>query len=200
MAGIIIGLWTGWMLWQAPKKQIAEAPAPAIRQEDKSLILERKPDPSAKPAQKIPKGAVVERVISVELQSHGPSSEAPAGIIGSTPMDLPASPSLQRSNIRVDLTLVRLQDGSRRVIASSPDAEVVGGLDIPTVPIASPHRELKWAAGEVYGTTAWGDKAVGGFLDRDLAFARVGAEVTKNTYALASRTGWEVRAKFGIRF
>lgn len=197
--GVTAGLTTGWTLW-SPKKGRAEVYAPAIRNEDKSLVLEKKPMADAKPAQQVPKGAVVERVVYVEVQPHGPSAVVPPTTPGSTVTEPQATPSWPRSTVRVDLTLYRLTDGTRRVVASSPDGDVVGGLDVPVEDAKPQPRELKWAAGGVYGTTAWGDKAVGVFLDRDVKFLRTGAELTKNTYALSSRTGWEIRAKVGIRF
>lgn len=197
--GVIVGLTTGWTLW-SPKKRVQEVYAPAIRNEDKSLVLEKKPMADAKPAQQVPKGAVVERVVYVEVQPHGPSTEVHPTTPGSIVTEPQVTPSSLPSPIRVDLTLYRLQDGTKRVVASSPDGEVVGGLDVPVEAARPVPKELKWAAGAVYGTTSWGGKSVGAFLDRDLAFVRTGIELTKNTYALSSRTGWEVRAKLGIRF
>lgn len=197
--GVIVGLTTGWKLW-SPKKVIQETSALAQRNEDHSLVLAKQPNAEARPAQQVPKGAVVERVVYVEVQPHGPSNVVPPTTSGSTETAHQVVPSSLPSPIRVDLTLYRLQDGTKRVVASSPDGEVVGGLDVPVEAAKPVPKELKWAAGAVYGTTAWGDKSVGAFLDRDLAFARTGIELTKNTYALSSRTGWEVRAKLGIRF
>lgn len=197
--GAIVGLTTGWKLW-SPKKATQETSALAQRNEDHSLVLAKQPNAEAKPAQQVPKGAVVERVVYVEVQPHGQPNVVPPTVPGSTVTGLQATSYSMPSPIRVDLTLYRLQDGTKRVVASSPDGEVVGGLDVPVEAAKPVPKELKWAAGAVYGTTAWGDKSVGAFLDRDLAFARTGIELTKNTYALSSRTGWEVRAKLGIRF
>ena len=197
--GAIVGLTTGWKLWSL-KRATPEVYAPAIRNEDKSLVLEKKPMADAKPAQQVPKGAVVERVVYVEVQPHGPSGEVKPTTPGSIVTEPQVGPSSLPSTVRVDLTLYRLKDGTRRVVASSPDGDVVGGLDVPVEDAKPQPKELKWAAGGVYGTTAWGDKAVGVFLDRDIKFLRTGVELTKNTYALSSRTGWEVRAKVGIRF
>jgi hypothetical protein len=60
-------------------------------------------------------------------------------------------------------------------------------------------KERLWAVGGLVGTTAYGDKAVGAFVDRDFSVLRTGAEVTYNTYAMAQRQGWELRAKLGFR-
>lgn len=188
--GIMLGLGIGWKIWR-PTPVKAETYARAQRQQDGSLILERKPQPDAKPAQEIPKGAKVERIAQVQfrpavatVQANGPNPE----------ILLPVAPPYT-----LDLTLVRMLDQSRRLIVSSPDGEIVGGVDMPVEAMPEP-KTLKWAAGVVYGTTAWGDKAVGAFVDRDFAFLRTGMELTKNTYALQARQGWEARAKLGIRF
>jgi hypothetical protein len=86
------------------------------------------------------------------------------------------------------------------VLVSSPDGTILDGIDIPVDPGPPQPRLLKWAAGVVYGSTAWGDTAKGVFLDRDFAFLRTGAELTRNSYAMANRQGWEIRARLGIRF
>jgi hypothetical protein len=85
----------------------------------------------------------------------------------------------------VDLTLVRMNDGSRRVVASSTTGEVVTGIDIPLLP-ADPN--LKWAAGVSYGQ-GWG-----GWLDRDIGRLRVGIELNDTD------GGMEARGKAGFRF
>lgn len=58
---------------------------------------------------------------------------------------------------------MRLKDGTRRVVASSPDGEVTSGLDVP-VESAAPARVLKWSAGPT----------------RDLLTARWGAAITRD--------------------
>ena len=196
--GAIVGLTMGWMLW-CPKKT-TEISAYAERNRDGSLVLEKRPDAEAKPKQVIPKGAVVERIVYVEVRPKAPDAPTPAPP-GTDPGAQATQPSLlpQLSALRVDLTLYRNPDGTRRVAVSSQDGTVTGGMDIP-VESAPVQRELKWAAGAVIGTTTWGDKATGVFVDRDFGFVRTGTELTKNTYALQSRMGWEVRAKLGIRF
>lgn len=199
-AGIIVGLTTGWILWK-PRVQPKETPAPAIIQGDGSVVIKRDPSLDAKPVHEIPKGSVVERVIHVEVQPSS-SHVDPIATPGSTGTEHQVPLSLPPSPVRLDLTLVRLQDGTRRVVASSPDGTVIPGasVDIPVEPAKPEPKVLKWAAGAVYGGTVWGDKAVGVFLDRDVAFVRTGVELTRNTYAMSTRQGWEVRARVGIRF
>lgn len=202
--GIAAGMGIGWKLWK-PKTAVVETYAREQRQTDGSLVLERKPQPDAKPAQEIPKGAKVERIVQVTVDPTQPSAAlAPMpGIVPVAGANLQTTPPSINPTpcppVRLDLTLIRLPDLTRRVIASSPDGRVTGGVDIPVDNPPAP-RELKWAVGAVYGGTAWGDKAVGAFLDRDFAFLRTGAELTKNTYALQARQGWEIRARLGIRF
>lgn len=170
----------GWSLGKHYYKPIATTAstsyAPAIQQKDGSLVLERNPTRPATPKQTLPPGARVERVVEVQVQP-----------------DTGAKP------VSVDLTLVKMPDNTERVVASSPDGKVIGGVDVPAPTQAAP-RTLKWAAGGVWGTTAWGDEAKGIFVDRDFEVLRTGVEVTRNTYALANRQAWEVRCKIGIRW
>ena len=67
------GLGFGWHFWRP--KSVVETPAASVRQPDSSLVLRRAPDAHAKPAQDIPNGATVERVVHVEVQ---PKAEVPA--------------------------------------------------------------------------------------------------------------------------
>ena len=206
--GLLGGLGSGWKLW-SPKPAKPETPAVAVRQPDGSLVLERKPDATAKPAQIIPKGGVVERIEQVTIQPRaqtpGPSGADPAGTSGSAPADAGQKPTNPLPGaltpcppVRVDLTLVRMPDQSRRVVASSPDGDVVGGVDIPVENAVTP-RVFKWAAGGVYGRTSSGGRSVGAFLHRDAAFLRLGAEVTRDTPA-SLPAQWTARALVGIRF
>lgn len=155
--GLIMGIGLGEMIWK-PKAQKLEAPAPAARQTDGSLILERKADLSAKPVHQIPTGAKVERLVQVTVQPRvepapAPSSAnvAPAPISGGSslvaenlPLATPCPP------VRVDLALIRMTDQTRRVVASSPDGDVVGGLDVPVEPERIP-ADPKWVAAGLVG-------------------------------------------------
>jgi len=201
VVALTTGLGMGWALWRP--KTIVEMPAPSIRQEDGSLVLEKKPDPSAKPAQIVPRNAVVERIVRVAVQPRGVSGAEIPIIPGSSGMELPLLRSLQLpQRVRVDLTLYRLPDGLRRVVASSPDGEIIEGasVDIPVEDAKPAPKVLKWCAGFVYGESSFGDRSVGVFVRRDIAFLQVGLEATKNTYALPCRIGWEARASVGIKF
>ena len=135
VSGLVIGYGLGFSV--SRPKTITEKPLPAARQVDGSLILERKPDPKAKPKQVIPKGAKVERIIQSEIHLNHPTE-----------------------TLKLDLTLVSLSDGSKRVIASSPDGTVTGGLDIPVSQIVIP-SSTPWSAGVAYNPQ---QKKYGGFV------------------------------------
>lgn len=154
--------------WNAPE-QVDETPAAAQHQSDGSLVLGRKPDAKAKPVHAIPKGGKAERVVRVDVQPER--------------ADCPIC--------TVDLTLVRMPDDTRRVVASSPTGTVLGGLDMPLVPL-NIDKAHPWAAGISRGT---GGEAWGGWLDRDIGFLRIGVE--------ANKTGigdYEGRLRIGVRF
>src|SRR3989304_1120568 len=118
VAAAAAALFVGWKLWH--KEPVMETwPA------DGGVRPERKPDAKAKPAHEVPKDSKVERVVKLEVKSK----------------EKPDCPSID-----VDLSLVRLPDETRRVIASSSNGEILAGVDIP-VESARPVSEPKWAAG-----------------------------------------------------
>jgi hypothetical protein len=75
--------------------------------------------------------------------------------------------------VSVDLALIRTPEG-RRVIAASPDGELVAGLDVP-LEAAAQAAEHPWSAGLSYGS----DGSPGLYLERDLGRLRVGAEAIR---------------------
>ena len=132
-AGLIFaaGIGLGWKIFRSKPVAAVEVALPAQRQTDGSLILERAPDANAKPAQQIPAGAKVERIERIVVRPTAPSTSVAAtaptngsGQLGAEP--IPALPSTT-----VDLTLLRMKDDTQRVVASSPDGTIVGGVDIP---------------------------------------------------------------------
>ena len=135
IVGLTVGFYFGFQ--QNKPKQIIESYKPEVRQSDNSLVLERKPDASAKPKQVLPPQAKVERIVSVEVETEKPVD-----------------------HIGVDFTVVSEPDGSKRVIASSPDGRVVGGADIPVAPISIPVVQ-NWAVGGLYNPHL---KKYGGFI------------------------------------
>lgn len=178
-AGVLLaaGLTLGWH-WFRPEPPKPEPYAPEEVQLDRSRVLERKTQADVRPAHKVPAGAKLERVVRVSV--------APKEL------DLAAAAdhSTECPTLDVDLSLVRLPDDTRRVIALSPNGEIIGGVDI-SVESAAPYKELKWAAGLTVNPL---DQTFGGFVDRDMGPFRLGAEINQ------VRDGFDARLKAGLRF
>jgi hypothetical protein len=155
VAAVIVAVW--------PRGKATESYAPEVRRPDGSVVLERQP--AAKPvvAHRPPAGGKRERAVHVDVK--------------------PAA--LECPLCSVDLTLIRMNDGGRRVLASSATGEIVTGVDIP---LLSVDPAQNWAAGVSYGQ-GWG-----GWVDRDIGRFRVGIEMN-NTDG-----GSEVRGRVGFRF
>ncbi len=156
LGGLLVGLGLGYRLYHSVPAPV-EAPAPAIRQKDGSTVLERKPDPKATPSALVPKGGKVERIVRVTVT---PIPELPAPReAGSVPA--PEAPEKVCPSVTVELDLVRMPDGSRRVVAKAENGTLLEGVDIPVEPVPKP-RELRWAVGAVRGfdtrtrTWSWG--------------------------------------------
>lgn len=154
LAGVVIGAVLGGVAVHhvmAPKA-VREKPAAEVRQKDGSLVLARQTDQHAKPAQQIPKGAHLSRVVKLEIR----------------PKDQACPP------VHVDLSLVSEDNGSQRVIASSPDGTVVGGMDMPVARAIAAAKGHPWAAGASYGLRKHG---IGVWAERDLWRLRFGSEI-----------------------
>ena len=181
------GLALGYYIYQpAPAKP--ETYAPAQQQADGSLVLERSPRPpeAVKPAAQLPKDGKLERQVQVKVKPNIPAIEAKQGE--------------DKGTMNIDLSLVKMKDDSRRVVASTPDGEVVGGIDIPVEPAKPTPAAPKWAVGlssNLHG------KELGVFIDRDAGPFRIGAEIVrKNSNLIPGQERYvpEVRVKFGVRF
>lgn len=140
----------------APVPEVLVA-APEQKQVDGSTVIRRAPDAHpAPPPHVIPKGFHEE---SREQLTVAPSPAAAAS--GCPP-------------VRVALSVIS-DDHQHRVVASSPDGQIVDAVDIPIVaPLVIPPPK-KWAAGVSYST----DRAVGGWVERRIGSLVVGAEVAK---------------------
>jgi hypothetical protein len=173
-AAILIGFVIAWALYR-PKPAPPETAAPEVRHADGSLTLERKPQ-DAKMAPAIPKidlpaGAKIEREVQVKIAPRTSGSLATTNSAGPGPsllgrFDLSTGssnpPSLKsplNANIlsptscpplTVDLSLVRLKDQTHRVVASSPDGTIVGGVDIPIDAPKIP-RPTRWSVSALAG-------------------------------------------------
>lgn len=170
------GVGAGYFLFKAPTTK-PETYAPAIRQGDNSLVLERKHDADAKPSAELPKGSKLERKVSVSVK----------------PTDKPVlkqDGSVECPPANVDLSLVRNADNSHRVVASSTNGVVLNGVDIPVEPI--PMADTKrWALG-AYADT---DRERGLFVERDFGRLRTGVDIGQGSLG-----GVVVRARVGITF
>lgn len=132
-AGIFFGLY-----FRDRAVRVIEASAPAARQSDGSLILERKPDASAVAPMQIPKSAKVERLAKVTVK--------PRPVASAADHFRDATKKVECAPVTLDLALVKMPDDTRRMIASSPDGEVVAGFDMPVLPTISV-APPKWAVG-----------------------------------------------------
>lgn len=200
LAGALVGFGVGYRVF-APRK-VAEVYKPAQRQKDGSLVIERKPDPTAKPTAIVPKGGTVERVVRIRVQPGAPvpvtpepvAPVVPRGTIEPIPAAVPASrsDSLVCPPVDVELTLVRMRDQSRRVVASAKGGTIIGGVDIPVESAVVP-RSLRWSAG-VFGDPV--ARTVGGWLARDVGPFRAIGTVLPDPGGKGIRTGLGI----GVRF
>ncbi len=156
MVGLISVISLGLLLYR-PGPPKWEPPAPAVRQRDGSIVLERKPDPAAKALAEIPRGAKLERVVRVEVQPKAmPVQEGNSATAGGA--DLPsACPPAE-----VDLTLLRQPDKTERVVASSPNGTIISGLDIPVAPLPKDQRIPRWSVSALRGYDATRTRAAWG--------------------------------------
>lgn len=187
-AGLLLAI-AVWGLWPAPAP-IVEPAAPEVRQADGSIVIERQATtPDAAPAHAVPKGAKVERVVRVKVQPVRPSAGDGLKQTGQL-INVPDCP-----DVRVDMTLIREPDGARRVIASSPDGRIVGGVDIP-VETPAPPEPRRWAAGLSLDPI---HQTPGVWIERDLMRLRVRVEANQIATRNSGREG-EFRVAVGFVF
>lgn len=162
-SAVVVLAVAGGALWHytrppVPVPEVLVA-APEQKQDDGSTVVRRAPDAHpAPPPHIIPKGFHEE---SREQLTVAPSPAAAAS--GCPP-------------VRVALSVIS-DDHQHRVVASSPDGQIVDAVDIPIVaPLVMP-PPLKWAAGLSYTT----QRETGIWLERDVGRLRLGVEVAKGT-------------------
>lgn len=195
ISGFVAALMLGWILW-SPGKPSTEPPAPAQRQTDGSLVLERTATTVAPPVAPhvLPAGAKEERRVHVVVQP-------PRGVVANQVQPVASSDHVADAGkmiedscdcppVQVDLSLVRMPDKGRRVVASSPTGTILSGLDIPIEPPTELVARRPWAAGITFSS----GRHLGGFIDRDLGPFRLGVE------AFQAPTGWTAQGRVGIRF
>jgi len=175
------GYWIG-VKTSAPTPEII-APAAAQSQPDGSVVAERRPvaGPPKPAPHKLPAGSVEERRVSVTVQPRARIKLPAVAEQSSAPADCPP--------VTVDLSLVRQGDG-RRVVASSPDGDVIGALDVPIEAGIMP-TSRPWAAGISCDPARCRDSA-GAWIERDLGRLRVGIEAAKQQSG-----GMQARARVG---
>lgn len=174
LAAAGIGFTAGWWIYR-PADPIPEPPATESRQVDGSLILRR--DASAPVSlPKLPTGSRATRHASVTVRPKQPEA---------VPVGCPVCP-----DVRVDLTTVEQADGSKRIIAASPDGVVIGGMDVPIEPVKI-QTAKKWAAGGYFSPL---DNGFGGWVQRDIGPWVVGAA------AGVAEKQVDVRGYVGVRF
>lgn len=170
----------GWWFGRPPP--IVETSAPQVTQADGSLIVARAPDAKAKPKQQIPRGAKLERTIHIEAQGQG--LKLPNGEVKPCPP------------VSVDLSLVREPSGAKRVLASSPDGQIVGAVDIPVETLPTPEAR-PWAAGLSLNPI---NQTAGIWLERDIGRVRLGLDLNQARQSLAAPVGAELRVRVGWVF
>lgn len=176
VAALVVAVTAAGVTWYVMRPvPVIEMAKPAETQADGSKLIERTAtQPKARPKQIVPTGARVERIAAVTVQ---PTALAEA--------DKPCPP------VTVDMTLVREEDGSKRVIASSPDGEVVAGLDIPVETLPVPEAR-PWAVGVSVDPVR---QAGGVWVERDIGRVRLGVEVNQQRAGslvpgVVLRAGW----------
>jgi len=174
----LAGLASGWWLYH--DEQVTETHKPAITQKDGSVVLERAPDAETGiPAPKLP--GKLERTMVVKVRPR--PEKKPEPVKPDANGMCPAAKECPALTVRLDL--VHDAESGRRVVASSPDGDIVGGIDIPIEKWIK-RNESKWASGLTYDS----DRKVGAFLDRDLGPFRLGMEADQDS----------IRGRVGIRF
>lgn len=171
--GATLGAFLAHRITHPTPVHIPEVAAPAVTQSDGSTLLARQPasprTPAAKPRAQLPAGATLERKVDLTVKPDEPGSAA-----------------------QVELSLVRMPDQTRRVVAYSDNA-VVGGIDVPIEPVFAAPEAKRWAAG-LY-VNPLDRRQAGVFFDSDVGRLRLGLEVGRGVRGEA-----EARVKVGVTF
>jgi len=173
VVSVLAAGWLWWLTRTPPPVPEVLTPAPQVQQADSSVIAARAPDAHPAPAPHIiPKGYTEVRRDTVTV------APAPAAAASGCPP------------VRVDLSLVR-NGAEQRVVASSPDGQVVSAIDVPIEAAMVPAPARPWAAGLSYDTR----HAVGVWVDRD-----VGRLVVGGALARLPDGKTEAQMRVGVRF
>lgn len=195
---LIIGITIGWAIWH-PRPQITiEKPAPAKVLPSGHTAIQRAPEalPSVQAvadAFSLDHRAKVVRELHFDVAPISVPAAAPTVAHEGTQKQHPVSMSCQP--VHVDLSLVKLPDGSERVVASAKGGDILNAIDMPVVSLTQ-SAQPKWAAGALYDVA---HRRYGGFLDRDLGPFRVGVEVMESRN-YPTDYGYTAAVKVGLRF
>jgi len=135
LALILAGFLGAYYMFR-PDPPKPETYAEEVVQLDGSKVLERKPQPNAKPVHMVPRGSKVERIIHLKVASPSPVAiDMGAGV----------APSFECPTVEVDMTIIENKDKSHSVIASA-NGQILRGVDIP-VALTDGYKEPKWMLG-----------------------------------------------------
>jgi hypothetical protein len=169
----------GWVyIMFRPKPIVTETAQPEVRRADGSVILERSAtNPDATPRlTSVPKGGVIQRVVTVEVPSPPPTATADS------------------SPTTVELTIYKDEDGGERVVAATDKGVILGGLDVPVAPaVALP--KYKWVAGGGYFTNGYS-----AFVGREFFNNRVQVAVVLTSTKSAAGNALGLGLTAGVRF
>lgn len=163
-----------WMYRPAPAPRLVQQPE--IRQADQSLVLKTQPATErqvrkAIPAlPQLPPGATLIAGAEGILAPHDQNLQSSGSNLQSSEAN-PQS-SMPRPRIRVDVALLKMADGSERIALSSPDADVVGGVDMPVQRTKGLAQERGWGVGGFWNPST---HAYGPMVTKDWGPLRFGA-------------------------
>lgn len=188
LAAAGLGFSMAWWIHR-PRPVPIESAQPAAVLPSGGQVIERAPEAPVPASVKQAAGDLggkLERAVSVTVRPKAePSNEgAEPAAAASTPCEC--------QPVTIDLGLVRLPDRTRRVVATSPDGEIVGGMDIPVAP-AIATRSLPWAAGVSYGRLLpSATPTYGAWLERDVGRLRLGVDMfaTGGQVGAVVKVGW----------
>lgn len=188
-----------WHLWGRTPTVLPATAKPAVVQRDGSLIVAVAPDATAKSKASIPIGAKVERVVRVSLQAKTPVQTITGSVEVSeirTAMqelklsDVPRAQTVtepsatavpaceitctQYKPVDLELSIVRLPDNSRRIIATAENGDILSAVDIPVEDAKPAPEPKKWSAGVVGNPFR---HTLGVFVDRRYGWLTIGGEI-----------------------
>lgn len=176
VVGILGGLGIGYKLYHAAPAAVTEKAAPTIAQSDGSTVLQRAQTGSVPvvPAQ-IPKGYHEVREVQLTVQGRRTTAlSQPNGApqTKETPLGTASAPEPAVdpcAPVHLKLDLVQSQKGDERVVASSQDGDILGGMDVPVqAQVLAQQKALNWRVGALYGAFPGGSRAIGTEVQRDV--------------------------------